>query len=71
MACKFCPKIRKTDWIFIIVVCIAFYGIDKYQNNQLEKKQKQLQEQQLQKFEKLQKECLYGNEKACQEVYKK
>ncbi|KAA6502045.1 hypothetical protein [Helicobacter pylori] len=29
MACKFCPKIRKTDWIFILVVALGFYLVNK------------------------------------------
>ena len=29
MACKFCPKIRKTDWIFILIAALGFYFINK------------------------------------------
>ncbi|WP_104761643.1 hypothetical protein [Helicobacter cetorum] len=29
MACKFCPKIRKTDWIFIFIAGFGFYIADK------------------------------------------
>ncbi|GAA9104845.1 hypothetical protein HpHA157_14500 [Helicobacter pylori] len=29
MACKFCPKIRKTDWIFILIAALGFYAINK------------------------------------------
>ncbi|TPH56522.1 hypothetical protein [Helicobacter pylori] len=29
MACKFCPKIRKTDWIFILVAALGFYLVNK------------------------------------------
>ncbi|UOS39879.1 hypothetical protein MPG61_00475 [Helicobacter pylori] len=29
MACKFCPKIRKTDWIFILIAALGFYLVNK------------------------------------------
>ncbi len=29
MACKFCPKIRKTDWIFILIAALGFYTVNK------------------------------------------
>ncbi|GAA8172396.1 hypothetical protein HpDR147_08680 [Helicobacter pylori] len=29
MACKFCPKIRKTDWIFILIAALGFYSVNK------------------------------------------
>ncbi|WP_231216288.1 hypothetical protein [Helicobacter pylori] len=29
MACKFCPKIRKTDWIFIFIAALGFYTVNK------------------------------------------
>ncbi|GAA9748968.1 hypothetical protein VN0171_14820 [Helicobacter pylori] len=29
MACKFCPKIRKTDWIFILITALGFYAVNK------------------------------------------
>ncbi len=29
MACKFCPKIRKTDWIFILIAALGFYFVNK------------------------------------------
>ncbi len=29
MACKFCPKIRKTDWIFILIAALGFYAVNK------------------------------------------
>ncbi|WQS05115.1 hypothetical protein KVD72_01125 [Helicobacter pylori] len=29
MACKFCPKIRKTDWIFILIAALGFYAANK------------------------------------------
>ncbi len=29
MACKFCPKIRKTDWIFILIAALGFYCVNK------------------------------------------
>ncbi|PAF44262.1 hypothetical protein [Helicobacter sp. 11S02596-1] len=64
MACKFCPKIKKFDFIFIIIVCVAFYLVDKYQSNQKEK-------QRIEAFEQLQKDCLYGDEEACKKVYAK
>ncbi|WP_095271784.1 hypothetical protein [Helicobacter sp. 13S00477-4] len=62
MACKFCPKIKKFDLIFIIIVCIAVYGVDKYQTYKTE-------QQKIQAFEKLQKECLYGDKLVCKKIY--
>ncbi|WP_220981236.1 hypothetical protein [Helicobacter pylori] len=29
MACKFCPKIRKTDWFFILIAALGFYAVNK------------------------------------------
>ncbi|UOS31456.1 hypothetical protein [Helicobacter pylori] len=29
MACKFCPKIKKTDWIFILIAALGFYAVNK------------------------------------------
>ncbi|UOR26588.1 hypothetical protein [Helicobacter pylori] len=29
MACNFCPKIRKTDWIFILIAALGFYAVNK------------------------------------------
>ncbi|WP_187851963.1 hypothetical protein [Helicobacter pylori] len=29
MACKFCPKFRKTDWIFILIAALGFYAVNK------------------------------------------
>ncbi len=29
MACKFCPNIRKTDWIFILIAALGFYAVNK------------------------------------------
>ncbi|PAF48360.1 hypothetical protein BKH46_00090 [Helicobacter sp. 12S02634-8] len=62
MACKFCPKIRKFDLVLIVIVCVAFYGVDKYQSKQREKSR-------VEAFEALQKACLYGDTYACKKVY--
>ncbi|PAF43844.1 hypothetical protein [Helicobacter sp. 11S03491-1] len=62
MACKLCPKIRKIDIIFIIIICAGMYGVDRYQSHKKEVEK-------FKAFEQLQKDCLFGNQKACREVY--
>ncbi|PAF53849.1 hypothetical protein BKH42_03715 [Helicobacter sp. 13S00482-2] len=64
MVCKFCPKIKRFDIFFIIIVCLAVYGVDKYQSYKKEKEH-------IREFEKLQKDCLFGDNKACKKVYGK
>ncbi len=36
MACKFCPKIRSTDLLFILIAGGAFYGVYTHQIAALE-----------------------------------
>lgn len=64
MACKFCPKIKRFDIIFIIIACLAFYAVDKYQSYHSK-------QERIKAFEKLQKECLFGNNEACKKIYEK
>lgn len=64
MACKFCPKLKRFDILFIIIVCLAVYGVDKYQSYRKE-------EERIKAFEKIQKECLFGNNQACKKIYGK
>lgn len=64
MACKFCPKLKRFDILFIIIVCLAVYGVDKYQSYRKE-------QERIKAFEKIQKECLFGNNQACKKIYGK
>ncbi|WP_163565186.1 hypothetical protein [Helicobacter suis] len=36
MACKFCPKIRSTDLLFVLIAGGAFYGVYTHQIAALE-----------------------------------
>ncbi|WP_104697672.1 MULTISPECIES: hypothetical protein [unclassified Helicobacter] len=65
MACKFCPKIKKYDFFFIIFVCLAVWGFDKYRSYNVEKQQQKEAEY----FKELQKKCLFGDNNACREAY--
>lgn len=64
MACKICPKIKRFDILFIVIVCLAVYGVDKYQSYHKE-------QERIKAFEKIQKECLFGNNEACKKIYEK
>ncbi|CRF41207.1 hypothetical protein [Helicobacter ailurogastricus] len=67
MACKFCPKIRRGDLLFIVVAGVAFYGVYSYQMRQVQ----QAQEKRAQDFKKLQESCVLNHDKkACQEVFR-
>ncbi|WP_221271996.1 MULTISPECIES: hypothetical protein [unclassified Helicobacter] len=62
MACRFCPKVRRGDLLFIVVAGLAFYGVYSYQMRQVQKEQD---------FKKLQEACvLHHDKKACQGVLK-
>ncbi|MGL2541180.1 hypothetical protein ACOWO2_07425 [Helicobacter pylori] len=79
MACKFCPKIRKTDWIFILVAALGFYLVNKLgyvpQFNTptskpshsllrpIEKPNNMTEEERKKRFIELQKECLLHKDK--------
>ncbi len=79
MACKFCPKIRKTDWIFILVAALGFYAVNKLgyapQFNTptpksshplsppIEKPNNMTEEERKKRFIELQKECLLHKDK--------
>ncbi|WP_104748959.1 hypothetical protein [Helicobacter cetorum] len=82
MACKFCPKIRKTDWIFIFIAAIGFYIADKLEEKPILTTQKSVantfkplsknatEKERKERFEKLQKACLFEKDKqACKEVF--
>ena len=66
MACRFCPKIKKYDLIWILLMCLAIYGVNRYENHKKERQEKI----QLEAFEKLQKKCLFGDQEACKKAYK-
>ncbi|CAM2847932.1 hypothetical protein [Helicobacter felis] len=67
MACKFCPKIKGSDLLFVLVAGIAFYGVYTYQMRQVEK---ETETQRAQAFKKLQEACvLQHNKEACQKVF--
>ncbi|MCQ2888610.1 hypothetical protein KVM83_06605 [Helicobacter pylori] len=79
MACKFCPKIRKTDWIFILIAALGFYAVNKLgyapQFNTptskpshslpppIEKPNNMTEEERKKRFIELQKACLLHKDK--------
>ncbi|MGL2678140.1 hypothetical protein ACQJ69_07350 [Helicobacter pylori] len=82
MACKFCPKIRKTDWIFILIAALGFYAVNKLgyapkfnthtpkSSRPIEKPDNMTEEERKKRFIELQKECLlHKDKKACEEVF--
>ncbi|MGL2359907.1 hypothetical protein ACOWKU_07470 [Helicobacter pylori] len=85
MACKFCPKIRKTDWIFILIAALGFYLVNKLGyapqftptskssrplSHSIEKPNNMTEEERKKRFIELQKECLlHKDKKACEEVF--
>lgn len=85
MACKFCPKIRKTDWIFILVAALGFYLVNKLGyapqftptskpshplSRPIEKPNNMTEEERKKRFIELQKACLlHKDKKACEEVF--
>ncbi|WP_120878729.1 hypothetical protein [Helicobacter pylori] len=81
MACKFCPKIRKTDWIFILIAALGFYFVNKLGyapqftptsklSRPIEKPDNMNEEERKKRFIKLQKACLlHKDKKACEEVF--
>ncbi|MBH0256643.1 hypothetical protein I6662_00375 [Helicobacter pylori] len=85
MACKFCPKIRKTDWIFILIAALGFYLVNKLGYapqftptpkssrplpHPIEKPNNMTEEERKKHFIRLQKACLlHKDKKACEEVF--
>ncbi|WP_305865805.1 hypothetical protein [Helicobacter pylori] len=85
MACKFCPKIRKTDWIFILIAALGFYLVNKLGyapqftptpkssrplSRSIEKPNNMTEEERKKRFIELQKACLlHKDKKACEEVF--
>ncbi|MFP6298691.1 hypothetical protein KVM43_06890 [Helicobacter pylori] len=85
MACKFCPKIRKTDWIFILIAALGFYAVNKLGyapkftptskishslSRSIEKPSDMTEEERKKRFIELQKACLlHKDKKACEEVF--
>ncbi|PUD88022.1 hypothetical protein C2R46_01135 [Helicobacter pylori] len=85
MACKFCPKIRKTDWIFILIAALGFYAVNKLGyapqftptskpshslSRPIEKPNNMTEEERKKLFIELQKACLlHKDKKACEEVF--
>ncbi|GAA7061199.1 hypothetical protein ID0183_09320 [Helicobacter pylori] len=82
MACKFCPKIRKTDWIFILIAALGFYFVNKLgyvpkfntptskSSRPIEKPDNMTEEERKKRFIELQKACLlHKDKKACEEVF--
>ncbi|GAA9517425.1 hypothetical protein UBN28_14690 [Helicobacter pylori] len=85
MACKFCPKIRKTDWIFILIAALGFYFVNKLGYAPkftptskpshslpppIEKPSDMTEEERKKRFIELQKACLlHKDKKACEEVF--
>ncbi len=79
MACKFCPKIRKTDWIFILIAALGFYAVNKLGYAPkfntptsklsrsllppIEKPNTMTEEERKKRFMKLQKACLLNKDK--------
>ncbi len=78
MACKFCPKIRKTDWIFILIAALGFYAVNKLgyapkfntPTSKLSRPIEKPNKERKKRFIKLQKACLlHKDKKACEEVF--
>ncbi|WP_033593843.1 hypothetical protein [Helicobacter pylori] len=85
MACKFCPKIRKTDWIFILIAASGFYLVNKLGyapqftptskpsrplSRPIEKPNNMTEEERKKRFIELQKACLlHKDKKACEEIF--
>ncbi|WP_208386915.1 hypothetical protein [Helicobacter pylori] len=85
MACKFCPKIRKTDWIFILIAALGFYAVNKLGyapqftptskishplSRPIEKPSDMTEEERKKRFIELQKACLlHKDKKACEEIF--
>ena len=82
MACKFCPKIRKTDWIFILIAALGFYAVNKLGyvpqfntptskiSRSIEKPDNMTEEERKKRFIELQKACLlHKDKKACEEAF--
>ncbi|MFP6237394.1 hypothetical protein ACLGDJ_07145 [Helicobacter pylori] len=82
MACKFCPKIRKTDWIFILIAALGFYAVNKLGyapkfnaptsklSRPIEKPDNMTEGERKKRFIELQKACLlHKDKKACEEVF--
>ncbi len=85
MACKFCPKIRKTDWIFILIAALGFYAVNKLGyapqftptskpshplSSPIEKPNNMTEEERKKRFIELQKACLLNKDKkACEEIF--
>ncbi|WP_120970244.1 hypothetical protein [Helicobacter pylori] len=79
MACKFCPKIRKTDWIFILIAALGFYSVNKLGyapkfnaptskpshslSRPIGKPDNMTEEERKKRFMKLQKACLLHKDK--------
>ncbi|WP_187886267.1 hypothetical protein KVL15_07415 [Helicobacter pylori] len=79
MACKFCPKIRKTDWIFILIAALGFYAVNKLGyvpqfntptpksshslSRPIEKPSGMTEEERKKRFIELQKACLLHKDK--------
>ncbi|MCQ2651807.1 hypothetical protein JT161_02165 [Helicobacter pylori] len=79
MACKFCPKIRKTDWIFILIAALGFYLVNKLGyapqfnaptskpshslSRPIEKPNNMTEEERKKRFIRLQKACLLHKDK--------
>ncbi|MDU9711268.1 hypothetical protein RGC52_05960 [Helicobacter pylori] len=79
MACKFCPKIRKTDWIFILIAALGFYAVNKLGyvpqfntptskpsrplSRPIEKPNNMTEEERKKRFIELQKACLLHKDK--------
>ncbi|AFI05202.1 hypothetical protein [Helicobacter cetorum] len=74
MACKFCPKVRKTDWIFIFIAAVAFYIASKLEDTSPKKTSlaihNETDKERKERFEALQRACLLNKDKrACEKVF--
>ncbi len=69
MACKFCPKIKRWDFLWIVVMCILMWSVNKYQTHKDISKENRIQLEELEKTRELQKSCMYGDKHSCKQVY--
>ncbi|CBG40354.1 Uncharacterised protein [Helicobacter mustelae] len=67
MRCRFCPKLKKYDIFWILFMCAAIWGVNKYQNYKVH----QAKQKDVERLHELQKRCMFGDEDACKQKHQK
>ncbi|OBV29037.1 hypothetical protein BKN38_05855 [Helicobacter sp. CLO-3] len=64
--CGFCKrlKIRSTDFIFMIIMCVVLYFVYKYQFEEIKIAHKERKDS----FDTLQQSCINGDDNACAQI---